>query len=177
VVVATGARRERPALPGADAAHVLDPAGLEAALDAGGWSGRRVAVVGGGAVGVQIGEHLAAQGARVAVLSEGDRFGAGLAPPRLWRALHALRAAGAELIAGVRPLAIERAAVAYANRGGEEARLDADRVILALPGAPDDALAGALAARGLEAHAIGDCAGPGQLEQAFLQAARAARAL
>jgi 2,4-dienoyl-CoA reductase (NADPH2) len=176
-VVATGARRARPAVPGADAAHVLDLAALAAALVGGRLAGERIAILGGGSLGLEIGERLAAQGARLAILEEGSHLGAPLAPPRLWRALHALRAAGAALVAGARVTAIEGDAVAYAGAEGEARRLPADFVVLATPGTPDPSLAAALAAKGLEAHAIGDCAGPGQLEHAFRQAAEVARGL
>jgi 2,4-dienoyl-CoA reductase (NADPH2) len=176
-VVATGAVRARPAVPGAGAAHVLDLAGLAAALSGDRLAGAQVAILGGGSIGVEIGERLAAAGARVALLAEGPRFGVPLAPPRLWRALHALRAAGASLVAGARVVAIEGDAVVYADAEGKESRARADHVILADPGAPDPSLAAALAAGGLETHAVGDCAGPGFLEAAFLQAARVARAL
>jgi hypothetical protein len=118
-----------------------------------------------------------ARGAGVAILEEGAQLGAPMAPPRLWRALHALRAAGALLAKGARAVAIEADAVVYADAEGREARAAADRVILAAAGGPGRALADALAARGLEAHAIGDCAGPGFLEHAFRQAAEVARAL
>jgi 2,4-dienoyl-CoA reductase (NADPH2) len=177
VVVATGARRTRPAAPGADAPHVLDLAGLAAALRDGRLGGGRVAILGGGSIGLEIGEHLAARGSGLAVLEESARFGAPMAPPRLWRALHALRAAGASLLAEARLLAIERDAVVFADADGKEARVAADHVVLADAGAPDPSLAAALEARGLAAHAVGDCAAPGQLEQAFLRAAELARSL
>jgi len=176
-VVATGALRPRPAVPGAGAAHVLDLAGLAAALAGGRLAGARVAILGGGSLGLEIGERLAAEGARLAILEEGSHLGVPLAPPRLWRALHALRAAGATLVAGARVTAIEGDAVVYAGAEGEARRVPADRVVLASPGVPDPSLAAALAAKGLEAHAIGDCAGPGQLEHAFRQAAEVARGL
>jgi NADPH-dependent 2,4-dienoyl-CoA reductase/sulfur reductase-like enzyme len=176
-VVATGARRTRPAAPGCDAPHVLDLAGLAAALRDGRLAGGRVAILGGGSIGLEIGEHLAARGARLAVLEASARFGAPMSPPRLWRALHALRAAGASLLAEARLVAIERDAVVFADADGKEARAAADHVVLADAGAPDPSLAAALEARGLAAHAVGDCAAPGQLEPAFFRAAELARSL
>jgi hypothetical protein len=58
VVAAVGARRVRPAIPGADAAHVLDPWQLRGGFEAALARGPRVAVVGGGLVGVEIAERL-----------------------------------------------------------------------------------------------------------------------
>ena len=80
VIVATGARRARPAAPGAGAAHVLDLAGLGAALRDGRLARGRVAIWGGGSLGLEIGEHLAARGAQLTILEEGTHFGAPLAP-------------------------------------------------------------------------------------------------
>ena len=65
----------------------------------------------------------------------------------------------------------------FGDADGKETRIAADHVVLAAPGAPDPSLAAALSARGLETHAIGDCAGPGHLEHAFRQAAEVARGL
>jgi 2,4-dienoyl-CoA reductase (NADPH2) len=177
VLVATGARRARPALPGIDGERVLDLAALEEALRAERLASRRVAILGGGSIGLELGEHLAPRAARLAILEAGAQLGAPLAPPRLWRALHALRAAGALLAKSVRAVAVEADTVVYGDAEGREARAAADRVILAAPGEPDASLADALAARGFEAHAVGDCAGPGFLEHAFRQAAEVARRL
>src|SRR5262245_50667608 len=54
VVVATGARRTRPRVPGADAPHVLDAWQLRGGIEAALVHGPRVAVIGGGLVGIEI---------------------------------------------------------------------------------------------------------------------------
>ena len=167
VILATGARRERPALPGADGAHVLDLAATERALRAGSVAGRRIAVWGGGAIGLALAVHLAgaeAKPAGIAVVEAGARFGAGLAPPRLWRALAALRRAGAALHARTRAVAVEPAGLVVADKDGKESLVPADAILLATPGDPDTALAEALSARGIAVERAGDCAAPGVID-------------
>jgi 2,4-dienoyl-CoA reductase-like NADH-dependent reductase (Old Yellow Enzyme family)/thioredoxin reductase len=164
VVLATGARRARPAVPGADAPHVLDLAALEAPLRAGSLARGRVAVWGGGAIGLALGAHLARAGAEVTIVEAGARFGAGLAPPRLWRALDQLRSAGARLLAKTSVVAAERPGLLTADRDGKEALVPADAILLALPGEADSGFADALAARGLAAVRAGDCLAPGGID-------------
>jgi 2,4-dienoyl-CoA reductase (NADPH2) len=175
VVVAAGARRAPPALPGAEAALGLD--GLEAALRGGALARGAVAVVGGGSIGLELAGRLAGEGRAVTVLEPGRRFGAPMAPPRLWRALHELRARGAALVAGARVVALGPGGVRYAGAGGDETTLAAAHVVLADLGRPDDALAADLAAQGLPVYRVGDCAGPGYLEHALLQARHVAETL
>ena len=168
VVVATGARRAPPALPGAERALGLDD--LEAALRAGTLARGATAIVGGGSIGLELAGRLAGDGRPVTVVEAGRRFGAPMAPPRLWRALHELRGRGASLVAGARVLALEPGGLRYADARGAESTCAAEHVVLCDLGRADDALAAELAAQGLAAYRVGDCAGPGYLEHAFLQA-------
>ena len=175
VVVATGARRPTPALPGAARALGLD--GLEAALRAGALARGAVAIVGGGSIGLELALRLAGAGRALTVLETGRRFGAPMAPPRLWRALDALRRAGVELVAGARTLALDPGALRFADARGAERSLAAEHVVLADLGRPDDALAAALVGLGAPVYRVGDGAGPGYLEHAFLQARHVAECL
>lgn len=175
VVVATGARRPPPALPGVERALGLD--GLEAALRSGALARGAIAIVGGGSIGLELSARLAGPGRTVTVLEPGRRFGAPMAPPRLWRALAALRAAGVELVAGARVVALEPGSLRYTDARGAERSLAADHVVRADLGAPDDGLAASLAGLGAPVYRIGDGAGPGYLEHAFLQARHVADCL
>ena len=60
--------------------------------------GRRVAVVGGGLVGLELAEFLLERGRRVTVIEESGKFGAELSVVRRWRVLHGLRQHGAVLV-------------------------------------------------------------------------------
>jgi 2,4-dienoyl-CoA reductase-like NADH-dependent reductase (Old Yellow Enzyme family)/thioredoxin reductase len=177
VVVAVGARRERPRIPGADAAHVLDPWQLRGGIEAALANGPRVAVVGGGLVGVEIAERLAELGASVSLIAEQTVLAPEMAPPRRWRAVHLLAEHGVTRHTGARLLAIEPGRVTFVESGGATRELSVDGVVLSDALAPDDVLAAALAARGAEVHRIGDCVAPRTFEEAIYEATIVAAAI
>lgn len=72
VVVATGARARRPALPGANRAHVLRTLTDAIALKAELRPGRRLAVVGGGFVGAEVASTASILGVGVTVIESGS---------------------------------------------------------------------------------------------------------
>jgi 2,4-dienoyl-CoA reductase (NADPH2) len=139
--------------------------------------GRRIAIVGGGLVGLELAEFLCERGRQVTVLEEGSDFGAQMAIPRRWRTLHVLREHGVALEAGVRVLGFSDRGVEWATASGEERQLAADAVLLATGVVPDRALAQALGAAGVEVHVIGDAGELGYLEGAVHSGARVGLAL
>jgi 2,4-dienoyl-CoA reductase (NADPH2) len=175
VVVATGARRAAPELPGGERVLRLD--GLEDALREGALARGAVAILGGGSIGLDLAARLVREGRAVTVLEPGRRFGAPMAPPRLWRTLAHLRRDGVALLAGMRPVAFEPGALRYADARGVERVLACEHVVAADLGRADDALAASLAASGPPVYRVGDGAGPGYLEHAFLQARHVAEAI
>jgi 2,4-dienoyl-CoA reductase (NADPH2) len=215
-VVAVGARREAPPIPGVEQRHVLSGDDLRAlmtgeepgaasrklsllqraAVGAGRLAGvtddidraremtrhwmpigQRVAVLGGGIVGVELAEFLAERGRRVTLVEEGAHFAPEMAPPRRWRALYELREHGVELVSSARVLRIDERALTL-QREGEQARsVPADAVILATGVRGDTRLADALRAQGREVHVVGDCGGVGYIEGAIRDAHRVAAAL
>jgi 2,4-dienoyl-CoA reductase (NADPH2) len=218
VLVAVGARREPPAIPGVDRKNVLGGDDLRSLVTGGDgdgsgaahklslrqravlgvgnllgiseriglareltrrWMplGKRVAVVGGGLVGVELAEFLVERGREVAVLEESKNFAAEMAPPRRWRVLHGLREHGVRLLGEVRVEAIEDRGVVFADGDGESRVLEADSVIVATGVRENTELAEAIASLGVEVHALGDCSGVGYIQGALLDAARVARAI
>ncbi len=143
--------------------------------------GRRIAIVGGGLVGLELAGFLAERRREVCVLEPGRVLGAELAHVRRWRLLHELREARVELLTGASVRAITPARVEFELSGGAgEARAEsraADAVLLATGLGENLALFDALRARGLAARAIGDCAGVGYLEGAIQSGFRAAAEL
>ena len=220
IVVATGARRAAPPIPGAQAAHVWSGDELRrlmtgdradeiaraklslaerALFKAGGmlkvtdstqaiqglsklWMplGKRVVIVGGGLVGLELAEFLLARGREVTVLEPGERAGLELPIVRRWRVLDAVQAHG-HLQLQARVTQIGAREVVWADREGKEQRSPADSVVLALGAEPDPSLADALAARwagrGVPVHAVGDCAALGYIEGAMHAGHRAGRAI
>lgn len=216
VIVATGARRDRPALPGGDLPHVLSGDDLRALLDGGAgpgpgragllsrgligagrltgvledpahlrrlsrlWMpvGRRVAVIGGGLVGVELAAFLAERGRTVTLLEESPYLGAEMALPRRMRAVHELEEAGVRTERRVTVTGIDRRTVTYRPAGADgwdQARsVPADTVIYAAGVRPDPGLADRLRAAGFDAHPVGDCARVGYIQGAIHSGAAAA---
>ena len=213
VIVATGARRDRPALPGGDLPHVLSGDDLRELLDGGGatrtgmgarlligagrragalddparlrrlsrlWMpvGRRVAVIGGGLVGVELAGFLAGRGRVVTLLEESPYLGAEMALPRRMRAVHELEEAGVRMERRVAVTGIDPRAVNYRPAGADgwdqSRSVPADTVIYAAGVKPDPGLADRLRAAGLDARPVGDCAQVGYIQGAIHSGAAAA---
>jgi len=215
ILVAVGARREAPPIPGVDRPNVLGGDDLRSLLtghDRGvameklsraqravltmgsllgvsgsmarvrelsrHWMpvGTRVAIIGGGLVGVELAEFLSERGREVGVLEETRTFAVEMALPRRWRALHELREHGVALLSEVRVEAITDDGVVY-SADGERRTLPADSVIVATGVRENHGLADSLQGLGAEVHLIGDCRAVGYLEGALLDAARVARSI
>lgn len=200
VVVATGATRGRPDVPGAELSHVLTgdelrslltggaargPWWLRAALwlgrrsrltaDAGrvrtlsrAWMpvGRRVVVIGGGLVGLELAEFLAARRREVTVVEQGPAIGVPMASPRRWSAVRKANDHGVALVRDAEIVEITDADVVY-RLGDAVLRIPADTVVVASDVAPGAALADALAHSGVAVHVVGDAAEVGYIEGAI----------
>jgi pyruvate/2-oxoglutarate dehydrogenase complex dihydrolipoamide dehydrogenase (E3) component len=214
VIVAAGAGRSLPDIPGIDAAHVLggddlramlqgsDPAvtreklglGQRAIVALGSvtrltrdidrvrrltklWMpiGKRVVILGGGLVGVELAEFLNERGRDVIVVESGNRLAPEMAMPRRWRVLWTLRQHGVELLCDTQAESIGSDHVMVTSADGASRRLAADSVILAIGTHENHTLAKALEGEASEVHLIGDASAVGYLDGAFQTAARIAR--
>jgi 2,4-dienoyl-CoA reductase-like NADH-dependent reductase (Old Yellow Enzyme family)/thioredoxin reductase len=177
VVVATGARWERPAIAGAELPHVHAVDDLEAWLLDGGAVGDDVVVLGGDLPGLGVAERAAADGARVTVLETSDVFGLHLGLPGRWRRVNDLRASGITLAGGADVVEITPDAVRWRDLDGEHETAASSVFVTADP-TPDTALADDLRARGVDVWVVGDAAiGDGLLEHAMRTALETAVAL
>ncbi len=215
VVVATGAVRNRPDVPGAQLPHVLSGDDLRGLLTGEGdlgerrpgglarlvlflgrslgltadmgrvrslsrrWMpiGRRIVVVGGGLVGVELAEFLAERGRAVTVLEEGDDLATEMAHPRRWRTLHEARRHGVAFQTGATVTGITTTHVEYRQGDGTH-RAVADTVVLAGGIQPDASLGERIReATGLDVDVIGDAATTGYIQGAIRSGNRAANAL
>jgi 2,4-dienoyl-CoA reductase (NADPH2) len=200
VLIAIGARRPLPELPGADSRNVWR---VDDLLDACGNAhepGERLAVIGGGGVGLSLADYFSERGRQVCVLAEGPDLGSDMSPPRRWRTLARLRERGVELVRNARVASLEDGCVscffAPAHAKGSQAlpasesaapaaeagdgrghSFDVDTVLIAGGWQPDLSLTTQLAQRGIEAHTLGDCRAIGQIEGAIADAGAIARAL
>jgi len=216
VLVATGARRSMPPIPGAHLPHVLsgddmrkmmlgqsdpelarklplmsrmaakagaalgltsDPAFVRKATRQWMPLGKRIVIIGGELVGIELAEFLVERGRTVAVLEEASRMGYGMQLVRRMRLLAELREHGVSLFPGARDIRIEEALVRFADAAGTEVAVDADHVIVAKGAGANPAVADELRSAGLNVHAFGDCTGIGYIEGAIRGAAELAAEL
>jgi NADPH-dependent 2,4-dienoyl-CoA reductase/sulfur reductase-like enzyme len=138
--------------------------------------GKRIVIVGGGLVGLELAEFLLARGREVTVLEPGDRAGRELAIVRRWRVLEAVQAHGAVHLKAT-TTAITAKDVVWTDKRGAEQRTPADSVVLAIGAEADDSVANTLAGCGVPLQRIGDCASVSYIEGAMHEGHRAGRSV
>ena len=176
VVVATGSVPSRPAIPGADGAHV---ATAHEAISSG-VAGERVVLLDSGEADwkcLTTAERLAADGHAVTLVSPvpiGAEIDAFSRPPLLRR----LRHAGVEFVEYHTAAEIGPDTVTIRESfTGEERQLPADAVVTAWYGRAQDDLFHALVGAGIDARAVGDCLAPRRAIDAIWDGFRVAREL
>ncbi|UVE17461.1 FAD-dependent oxidoreductase [Pseudomonas sp. LS44] len=137
--------------------------------------GKRVTIIGGGLVGLELAEFLIERGRQVCVLESGSHLGRELAVVRRWRVLHGIQEHGGQLLTGVTVNAIEGDRVRYQTADGQAAEIRGDSVVLASGAMPDTRLGDALTSAGLNVSSIGDCQSLGYIEGAIAAGHRAGR--
>ncbi|OMC18852.1 NADH oxidase [Mycobacterium sp. SP-6446] len=201
VIVATGGHVDVPTIPGADLPHVRTGPGLRAFLDGqlfAGWRqrlvrptavrlasrawmpvGRRVAIVGGDLVALELAEFLASRGRLVSVLEAGKDIAPEVGNKRKTEHMDRLDRLGVTVHVRANVERITTTAVVFTPSGGTRRQLPADSVVLAGTVEPDTALFDSLVAAmpGAEVHAAGDCSGLGLIRKATEEGARAACAI
>jgi 2,4-dienoyl-CoA reductase-like NADH-dependent reductase (Old Yellow Enzyme family)/NADPH-dependent 2,4-dienoyl-CoA reductase/sulfur reductase-like enzyme len=212
VVVATGASRGLPPVPGVDRSHVWSGDDLRAAMTGFGptppvgpgarvllWAGRalrltrtaarvrvlsrwwlplgrRVVILGGGLVGLELAEFLAARRRTVTVLEPGPAAGLPMATPRRWATVRHATSHGVEIVRGATVVEITAEDVVY-DVGSDGRRAPADTVIVAGEVRPGSPLADQLEASGVAVHVVGDAGEVGYIEGAIHSAWHVARAI
>ena len=135
--------------------------------------GKRVVIVGGDLVGLELAEYLIDRGREVTVLHEEPRMGAGLTLVRRLRLLAELREHGALLERGVSAVAIEGRSVRYTDEKKNAKSVDADSVIVARGAEANGSVAESLSGLGIPVIEIGDSTGVGYIEGAMRDAMHA----
>jgi 2,4-dienoyl-CoA reductase (NADPH2) len=174
VVVATGGRWDAPAIPGIEDERVSTVDALRDWLGSGGSGseqGRRFVLIGGDRAGVALAGVARARGAEVEVLEGSTVFAASNGLVGRWRYVHDALESGVRLEPGVKVHAIEPGGVRWSDAEGADRLSRADRILISGGAVPDASLVGALAARGVRAHAVGDCERVGLVEGAMAGAA------
>ncbi len=196
VVVATGGQVAVPAIPGADLPHVRTGPGLRESL--GGWRqrlmlpsafrlatrawmplGRRVTIIGGDLVALELAEFLASRGRLVSILEAGNDIAPEVGNKRKTEHMDRLDRLGVTVHVRAPVERITKQVVVFTPAGGAARQLAADSVVIAGNVEPDTALFEALVAAlpGIQVHAAGDCNGLGLIRKATEEGARAACAI
>jgi 2,4-dienoyl-CoA reductase (NADPH2) len=163
VILAAGGTHIVPDIPGVTADNV--------ALAADVLTGRKdvgdnVVVVGGGLVGCEAAEFLAAKGKKVTVLEMLDRIANDIGTTTRWTAVSRLRKAGVRIETKAKAEAITDKGV-KATREGTPLFFEGGSVVLAVGLKAEKTLAQELEGRVADLHVIGDCVEPRRIGEAM----------
>ena len=156
VINAVGAHSAAPRIPGIDSVNVADAwkvlAGEQQVYGT-------VAVIGGGMVGCETAEYLAARGCKVSVIEMMDKIAAGESVTILPTLLENYKTYGVEQYPSHKVKEFRMDAVVCENKDGAEVTIPCDYIVLAM-GARSNAFdAAALEAAGIPVYSVGDAAG------------------
>lgn len=138
--------------------------------------GHDVVVIGGGLVGLELGEFLAERGRSVTVLEAGAQAGLPMAMPRRWTAVRRATDHGVTVVRRATVTDITPTDVGY-RLGDDEHRAPATEVVIASEVRPAPGLRDELAAIGVEVHVVGDASDVRYIEGAMHSAWAIASAL
>jgi len=179
VVVATGARPQRPWWAPAEAARIVD---VRDVLEGGAAPLGAVVVVDevGFHQATSVADLLADRGCRVTVLTPGMVVGQDLGITldlEHWNTRAAAK--GITQLTDLVPMGwdAEDGLIAQHHPTGQERRLACDWVVLAVPQQPNEELYFSLLGRGFEVHRVGDCVAPRRAHAAVVEGERVGAAL
>lgn len=156
VINAVGAHSAAPRIPGIDSVNVADAwrvlAGEQQVYGT-------VAVIGGGMVGCETAEYLAARGCKVSVIEMMDKIAAGESTTILPTLLENYKTYGVEQYPSHKVKEFRMDAVVCENKDGAEATIPCDYIVLAMGARSNEFDAAALEAAGIPVYSIGDAAG------------------
>lgn len=156
VINAVGAHSAAPRIPGIDSVNVADA-----------WkvlSGEQqvygtVAVIGGGMVGCETAEYLAARGCKVSVIEMMDKIAAGESTTILPTLLENYKTYGVEQYPSHKVKEFRMDAIVCENKDGAEVTIPCDYIVLAMGARSNEFDAAALEAASIPVYSIGDAAG------------------
>lgn len=156
VINAVGAHSAAPRIPGIDSVNVADAwkvlAGEQQVYGA-------VAVIGGGMVGCETAEYLAARGCKVSVIEMMDKIAAGESTTILPTLLENYKTYGVEQYPSHKVKEFRMDAVVCENKDGAEVTIPCDYIVLAMGARSNEFDAAALEAASIPVYSIGDAAG------------------
>ena len=156
VINAVGAHSAAPRIPGIDSVNVADAwkvlAGEQQVYGT-------VAVIGGGMVGCETAEYLAARGCKVSVIEMMDKIAAGESTTILPTLLENYKTYGVEQYPSHKVKEFRMDAVVCENKDGAEVTIPCDYIVLAMGARSNEFDAAALEAAIIPVYSIGDAAG------------------
>ena len=156
VINAVGAHSAAPRIPGIDSVNVADAWKV---LDGEQQVYGTVAVIGGGMVGCETAEYLAARGCKVSVIEMMDKIAAGESTTILPTLLENYKTYGVEQYPSHKVKEFRMDAVVCENKDGAEVTIPCDYIVLAMGARSNEFDAAALKAAGIPVYSIGDAAG------------------
>jgi 2,4-dienoyl-CoA reductase-like NADH-dependent reductase (Old Yellow Enzyme family)/thioredoxin reductase len=172
MIVATGSKPIVPTIPGVLKSHVMTASDV---LSGKGIVGDKVAVVGGGLVGVELAELLSEQGKKVTIIEMLPQLAGDMGGTRRVFSLRSLKARGVRIITGAQCKEILDRGVVVERSGAEEEIDDIDSVILALGAISENTLVDYLEKTDREYQVIGDALKPRKALDAIWEAAEVGR--
>ena len=156
VINAVGAHSAAPRIPGIDGVNVADAwkvlAGEQQVYGT-------VAVIGGGMVGCETAEYLAARGCKVSVIEMMDKIAAGESATILPTLLENYKTYGVEQYPSHKVKEFRMDAVVCENKDGAEVTIPCDYIVLAMGARSNEFDAAALEDANIPVYSIGDAAG------------------
>ena len=156
VINAVGAHSAAPRIPGIDGVSVVDAwkvlAGEQQVYGT-------VAVIGGGMVGCETAEYLAARGCKVSVIEMMDKIAAGESTTILPTLLENYKTYGVEQYPSHKVKDFRMDAVVCENKDGAEVTIPCDYIVLAMGARSNEFDAAALENANIPVYSIGDAAG------------------
>ena len=156
VINAVGAHSAAPRIPGIDSVNVADAwkvlAGEQQVYGT-------VAVIGGGMVGCETAEYLAARGCKVSVIEMMDKIAAGESSTILPTLLENYKTYGVEQYPSHKVKEFRMDAVVCENKDGAEVTIPCDYIVLAMGARSNEFDAAALESASIPVYSIGDSAG------------------
>lgn len=156
VINAVGAHSAAPRIPGIDSVNVADAwkvlAGEQQVYGT-------VAVIGGGMVGCETAEYLAARACKVSVIEMMDKIAAGESTTILPTLLENYKTYGVEQYPSHKVKEFRMDAVVCENKDGAEVTIPCDYIVLAMGARSNEFDAAALEAASIPVYSIGDAAG------------------
>jgi 2,4-dienoyl-CoA reductase-like NADH-dependent reductase (Old Yellow Enzyme family) len=137
--------------------------------------GKRVVIIGGTLVGIELAEFLIDRGRSVTVIDESRCLAIHMAIPRRWRVLHELRERGVTFLKKVKIEAIEKTQVVYVDKDESRKTVKYDSAIIAMGAVPDRDLYESLSGMGFDVQLLGDCREVNHIRGAIADGARMGR--